>query len=610
MDYLKPGTILQDRYEIKSEIGRGAHSVVYEAEDRELQMEVALKQLIPPPILAHLAEEKTRREVLAVRSLKHPHIVQTFDLIRAEPWNFIVMELVDGPNLKDAVTQTGPLSGEAVARLGQEIAGALAIAHRRGILHRDIKPQNILLDGDRQAYLADFGSARIEGQTTLTATGALIGTLDYTAPEVVHGERSDARSDIYALGLSLYFACTGQLPSRSVTRVLQSASDGYHPRKLRSDLPVWLDEIVARATMAQPSQRFPTAADLQDALTQKTLRNLNSAIDSEKACLICGAPDPLGLEICPNCCSGSTKANNTLTLLRNPAGQDKREQLTQKLARQLGLPDSTISLREVVLGRKPLVCIPETSADRLLQSLAKSEIEARTVPKSQTWQLIPRSYYCLLVAVLGVGSLVSWWSSPLVVAILWGLAYRTVRTPLLEPSVSESQFPLDLQTQLIQTLGQLPDGTARTLLIDLIRLVQTLFLSFETAGIRSNVTESVSELLASSCRVAIELDRLDSTLANMEQRLRDDPTLPQEWLDSLSQCEQARDCLVQQVLEAIATVGTVRGQLSQSPDSIGQRLAQLTKTLGTEVEVHIETAREMAGLMLPENDPNSVSKTR
>ena len=601
MNYIKTGTVLQSRYKILAEMGRGAHSVVYRAEDRELQVEVALKQLIPPPILAHLAEEKTRREVLAVRSLQHPHIVQTFDLIRAEPWNFIVMELIDGPNLKAAVTHSGPFSSEAIARIGQEIAGALAIAHRRGILHRDIKPQNILLNGEQKAYLADFGSARIEGQTTLTATGALIGTLDYTAPEVVAGERGDARSDIYALGLTLYFASTRQLPPRSATQIPQSDSDGFHPRQIRSDLPVWLDEIVARATMTEPGKRFLTAAELLDALAEKTIRTVIAKTPQwERTCLICGTPDPLGLEICTNCRSGSASANDTLTLLNTPTNQDQRNRLTQQLAQSLGLPDSTLGLREAVLGRKPLVCIPAASGDRVLRSLSQSGIEARTVPISQTWQLIPVSYYGLLVAVFGIGAWVSWWSSPLVAVALWGLAYRTVRTPLLEASASESPLPTSLQDQLIETLGQLPDGTGRNLLIDLIRLVQSLFLSFQIAGIQSDLTESLSELLGSSCQVAIELNQLDTTLAQMEQRLRFEEFMPEEWLVSLSQCEQARDRLAQRFLEAIAATSTVRQQISTSPDSVGQRLAQLTADLRVEVDVHIETARDMAALIQSE----------
>ena len=603
MNYIQPGTILHSRYKVLGEMGRGAHSIVYKAEDQELQMNVALKQLIPPPILAHLTEEKTRREVLAVRSLQHPHIVRTFDLLRAELWDFIVMELVDGPNLKTAVTESGCLSAEAVARIGQDIAGALAIAHRRGILHRDIKPQNILLDGKQQAYLADFGSARIEGQKTLTATGALIGTLDYTAPEVVAGERGDARADIYALGLTLYYTSTGQLPPCSTTRIPHPASDGFHPRQIRSDLPVWLDEVVSRATKADPSKRFLTAAELQDALAQKTIRSLSSTSTQwESNCLICGAADPLRLEICPNCRSDSLSGGKTLTVLQDPGSKDQRQQSSQQLARLLGLPGSTLSLREVVLGRKPLISLPEGSSDRVLTSLSELDIEARIVPMSQSWKMIPASYYGLLMAVIGVGSLVSWWSSPLVAATLWGLAYRTVRDPLLEAPVSESPFPKNLQVQLIQTLGQLPTGTGRNLLIDLIRLGHSLFLSFQTAGIRSNLEESLSELLGSSCQVAIELHQLDVTLAQMERRLLIEESMPEEWLVSLSECEQARDRLAQRFLEAIAATSTVRKQISTSPDSVGQRLAQLTADLRVEVDVHIETARDMAALIQAGNN--------
>lgn len=344
-----------------------------------------------------------------------------------------------------------------------------------------------------------------------------------------------------------------------------------------------------------------TAAELLDALAQKTIRTVTAKTNQwDRTCLICGTPDPLGLEICTNCRSGSASANDTLTLLNTPTNQDQRNRLTQQLAQSLGLPDSTLGLREAVLGRKPLVCIPAASGDRVLRSLSQSGMEARTVPISQTWQLIPVSYYGLLVAVLGVAAWVSLWSSPLVAVALWGLAYRTVRTPLLEASASKSPLPTSLQDQLIETLGQLPDGTGRNLLIDLIRLVHSLFLSFQIAGIQSDLTESLSELLGSSCQAAIELNQLDTTLAQMEQRLRFEESMPEEWLVSLSQCEQARDRLAQRFLEAIAATSTVRQQISTSPDSVSQRLAQLTADLRVEVDVHIETARDMAALIQSE----------
>src|SRR5689334_2132046 len=136
--YLIPGVVLQDRYEIADEIGRGGFSIVYRAHDRRIGADVAIKLLVPPPAAARLARERLRREVQAVRQLSHPSIVAVYDVVDDGPWSFVVMEFVSGPDLAVRVRQRGPLAPDAAARLGAEITGALAAAHGRGILHRDV----------------------------------------------------------------------------------------------------------------------------------------------------------------------------------------------------------------------------------------------------------------------------------------------------------------------------------------------------------------------------------------------------------------------------------------------------------------------------------------
>jgi serine/threonine protein kinase len=188
--YLAPGAVLAGRYEIGAELGRGGYSVVYRARDRRIGSDVAIKLLVPPPASAKLARERLRREVQAVRQLSHPNIVPAYDVVDDGPWSFVVMELIDGPDLAVHVRRRGRLGVEAAARLGREISGALDVAHRRGILHRDVKAQNILIMADGRARLTDFGSARLAGQETVTQTGGLVGTLDYAAPEVRAGRRA------------------------------------------------------------------------------------------------------------------------------------------------------------------------------------------------------------------------------------------------------------------------------------------------------------------------------------------------------------------------------------------------------------------------------------
>jgi serine/threonine protein kinase len=161
--YVAPGAVLGGRYEIGDEIGRGGYSIVYRARDRAVDTDVALKLLVPPPAGARLARERLRREVQAVRGLAHPHIVGVHDFLDDGGWSFVVMDLVNGPDLAVRLHR-GPLPPDEAARIGAEIADALAAAHRAGILHRDVKPQNILLEPDGRARLTDFGAARLDGQ--------------------------------------------------------------------------------------------------------------------------------------------------------------------------------------------------------------------------------------------------------------------------------------------------------------------------------------------------------------------------------------------------------------------------------------------------------------
>ncbi len=151
------------------------------------------------------------------------------------------MEYVRGPDLQVRVGERGRLDADAAVRLGRDVAGALSAAHRRGILHRDVKPQNVLLDPDGRARLTDFGSAKLDGQLGVTGSGTLAGTLAYTAPEVLAGRRGDARADVYALGLTLYYALTGELPDRPSPHLPPTPDPlGFRPRRWRqASRPGW-----------------------------------------------------------------------------------------------------------------------------------------------------------------------------------------------------------------------------------------------------------------------------------------------------------------------------------------------------------------------------------
>ncbi len=270
MSILAAGQRLLDRFEIKHELGRGGHSVVYAARDHQVGADVALKVLAPPPNAAIEATERLRREVQAVRTLRHPNIVGIHDFLVDGTTAFVVMDQVDGSDLAAYLRTNGPLSINHALRLGQEIGAALVTAHQSGILHRDIKPANILIDRTGTAWLADFGSARLTTQATMTQTGGLVGTVAYLSPEVWQGQRADVRADIYALGVTLFESLTGRLPAQTSPHLPPTpAEDGFHPTGFRPELPPWVDGIVAMATRAEPGFRFATAAQFVEALAER-----------------------------------------------------------------------------------------------------------------------------------------------------------------------------------------------------------------------------------------------------------------------------------------------------------------------------------------------------
>src|SRR5882724_10766904 len=337
--YLTPGVVLQDRYEIADEIGRGGFSIVYRARDRRIGADVAIKLLVPPPAAARLARERLRREVQAVRQLSHPNVVAVYDVVDDGPWSFVVMEYVPGPDLAVRVRQRGPLDCDGAARVGRDITAALAAAHRRGILHRDVKPQNILLAPDGRARLTDFGSARLAGQETVTQTGGLVGTADYAAPEQLAGGRGDARADEYALGVTLYYALTGELPARASFRGAGAGRDGHRPRRRRPEVPGWLDEVVGRATLPDPDDRFPAIALLADAL-ERGIAGVDGGaapVAADKGrCVLCHPPEPFGMGVCSACACRGAGGDDVLVFLERTTPGSARRAVRETLEERVG----------------------------------------------------------------------------------------------------------------------------------------------------------------------------------------------------------------------------------------------------------------------------------
>ncbi|MDX6764341.1 serine/threonine-protein kinase, partial [Streptomyces sp. F8] len=229
MDTSEAGRRLIDgRFELVAPLGSGGMGTVWRARDIALHREVALKEVRPPdpataaaqPGLAEQMRERAVREARALARLAHPHVVTIHHIVEPAPGTdghpWIVMEMVRGGSLHDRL-ESGPMPPAEVVRLGLDVLSALRAAHAEGILHRDVKPANVLLRPDGSAVLTDFGIAALHDSTGLTATGVLIGSPEYIAPERVRGEEGLAASDLWSLGMLLYVAAEGANPLRRAT---------------------------------------------------------------------------------------------------------------------------------------------------------------------------------------------------------------------------------------------------------------------------------------------------------------------------------------------------------------------------------------------------------
>ena len=602
--YLAPGAVLCRRYEIVREIGRGGYSVVYLARDRELEVDVALKLLVPPPAAAQVARERMRREVQAVRALSHANIVAVFDFLEEGPWSFIVMEYVAGPDLQIRVRDRGVLDADTAVRTGRDIAAALSAAHRRGILHRDVKPQNILLDPDGRARLTDFGSAKLDGQLGVTGTGALAGTLAYTAPEVLAGRRGDARADIYALGLTLYYALTGELPESPSGHLPPTASAaGYHPRLAAPAVPQWLDEVIAHATAAAVEDRFPTASALYQALARPGAAAGLLVTGGGETCILCNGPDPLATGLCPACGGGSGGMADTLVFLRPPAGASERRAMALRLA--LVLPEVTgPEAQAAASGERPLFRVAGVSAPRLVDELGRRQLSAHPLPVARAWSAVPAGLYALTAAVLVGGAFAGsvaepllLWTSPFFGALLLVGAHQRVRTPVLAPPPRRADLPRAVEEAVLRTLAEVPPGTARGLLADLVRAGRALFTRLERTGDDRGLAPALTDLIISACSAASDLAQLDENLGRFERQRERFATLPSGWLDALARCERTRDALVQRLLEAMTVLGKLQSQSAELADADDPTLPDLTRELQDEARAQSEAAKEIEALL-------------
>jgi HAMP domain-containing protein/predicted Ser/Thr protein kinase len=274
-EQLRPGAVFAGRYEVKEIIGAGGMGVVYRAFDRELQEPVAIKTLKQEVMAGGAALERFKQEIRLARRIAHRNVVRTYDLGEQNGMYYLTMEYVEGTSLKQLIVTRGKLPVEVTLTVGKQLCRALEVAHAEGVIHRDIKPQNIVVEPSGFLKVMDFGIARLANPPKgkgLTEAGTSIGTPDYMSPEQLSGLELDPRSDLYAAGVVLFECLTGRVPFEADTTWALIAKhleeEAPDPRMLNAEVPGALAVVILKAMAKDPKKRFESASQMHDALAR------------------------------------------------------------------------------------------------------------------------------------------------------------------------------------------------------------------------------------------------------------------------------------------------------------------------------------------------------
>ncbi|MGM0410463.1 MAG: Stk1 family PASTA domain-containing Ser/Thr kinase [Bacillota bacterium] len=276
------GKVLNNRYKIKNELGKGGMAIVYEAKDLLLDREVAIKMLRSEHVSDKNFIEKFHHEAKAVARLSHPNVVSIFDIGQDEDKHYLVMEDIKGKNLKDIIKSRGKIPIAEALDITNQILSALKVAHKKDIIHCDIKPHNILITPDKQVKVTDFGIAKAVSATT-TMTDTIMGSANYFSPEQAKGGDIKAHSDLYSVGVVLYEMLTGEVPfkadspiSVALKHIKESATP---PKEINEKIPVQLNDFILKALSKDPENRFQSAEKMREsslAILQKLRRKKDS----------------------------------------------------------------------------------------------------------------------------------------------------------------------------------------------------------------------------------------------------------------------------------------------------------------------------------------------
>src|SRR5258707_11219307 len=269
-DTLDIGTVLAGRYELLKLIGQGGMGAVYKAHDMELDRVVALKLIRPELAKNPEVLRRFKQELILARQVTHKNVIRIFDLGQGDGFKFITMDFVEGQDLRALLLEKGKLAPEQAARIMLQICRALEAAHAEGVIHRDLKPQNVMLDASGRVYVMDFGIARSAYLPGMTQTGALIGTPEYMSPEQGRGEALTERSDLFSLGVIFYELLTGKspypadAPLGTLWKRLQAKAKP--PAELDATVPKALNDIVMSALEIEPEKRISSAREMAQQL--------------------------------------------------------------------------------------------------------------------------------------------------------------------------------------------------------------------------------------------------------------------------------------------------------------------------------------------------------